>query len=606
MAGMIFSLGTMPRYQRMFTDVNQISCQNTVLVRNDDDSWWLGYIQEMDGDQVFIYFDSTKIRARWIHLRSIWSFPFYWTKDARDKQLGGSYNVPVFVALRDEDNGPFCFRPAVMLRPLWCCEFLYGICFIRTDGGMDNAYGQRPRLELVDHGQVVYQLPPTGPSLFERRSGLIFTKHFIPLARAQALLGDASDKFRIVKHLCTALREELRLPCPSASCRFHLRIQEDCSVIIIIGCTTDPLRPPLTTSLLLKVLETHLTSRAELPPIANRMFCASESVPFEEEDELLLTASIRDLTPSLLSEIFIHLDLHSQMRTKRVCALWQLLLSSPRMAEHISISFESCWHLKVDNGNCYKAATLLCRSINTTTVSLTILRVPPPNHRSFLNTLLKTMETKLSLIVFKDHTYNEEPKGTLHDQQQSRLKHTAMIELTIYKHTCNYVVLHNWKVSVLFGPLMYQVFELPSYREHSDGVTAMRRLPAHEWEFMKRLTRHSHELNIDNLQIRIPRLLLKCSDGKLHMASRFMCALNDNFPPVTADMLTKVTTVHDRWVRSLAYPDDWQAIRNFLRLFSGFQPDGRPQMWNDVDLRLLDITKLSKMAVYGIDELFHV
>ncbi|XP_055348490.1 uncharacterized protein LOC129595490 [Paramacrobiotus metropolitanus] len=123
---------------------------------------------------------------------------------------------------------------------------------------------------------------------------------------------------------------------------------------------------------------------------------------------------------------------------------------------------------------------------------------------------------------------------------------------------------------------------------------------------MKRLTSESHELAIDKLQIRIPRLFLKCSDGKMHMASRFMSAFNDNFAPVTEEMLLKVTIVHARWVRTLTYPDDWQPIRNFIQLFSGFHPDGTPQIWNDVDLRVLDVSKLSKMAVYGIDELFCV
>ncbi|XP_055348471.1 uncharacterized protein LOC129595474 [Paramacrobiotus metropolitanus] len=525
---MAFSLGVMPRFQRVWTDVDQLNCQNTVLVRNDDGMWRLGFIQDLDGDQAFIHFGSKTFAPRWMHMGAVWSFPFY-VNDGGNNEASGYRNS--FVALRDEDNGPFRFRPALITQLLSCCQWMYGMNCIRTNAVTTDAPTQRGHFELVDIGQVVRQLPPTWPSLLERRSDLVCTKHFIPFARAQDLLSDPSDKYRIIMHIHTASgQDDSSSSLPSMSCRFHLRIQKHACMFITIDFS-----PPRTTAMLAEALAKHMISRAELPPIANRVFRAEESVLCEADDTLVLTASIRDLTPSLLSDIFSHLDVHSQMRTKRVCALWQLLLSSPRMTEHISISLESCWRLKVDNGNCFKAALLLLRSISSSTISLTLLTFPPPFHILFLNNLLEAiMVTRLPLIVFKDHTYNGDPGAYFSHQRKTRLKHTAMIELTAYKHTCNYIIL--------------------------------RLLPAHEREFMKRLTSESHELAIDKLQIRIPRLFLKCSDGKMHMASRFMLACNDNFPPVTEEMLRKVTTVHARWVHTLAYPDDWQPIRNFLQL----------------------------------------
>ncbi|XP_055348472.1 uncharacterized protein LOC129595475 [Paramacrobiotus metropolitanus] len=304
---------------------------------------------------------------------------------------------------------------------------------IRTDAATTDLPTQRDYFELTDIGQVVCQLPPTWPSLLECRNGLVCTKHFIPFDRAQVCLSDPSDKYRIIKHISTALgSHELRSSLPPFYCRFHLRIQKDVCMFI----TIDSKSQSLTTAMLAEVLAKHLVGRSELPSMADRVFCASGTAPFETDDALVLTASIRDLTPSLLSEVFSHLDVHSQMATKRVCALWQLLLSSPRMTEHISISLESCWRLKVDNGNCFKAALLLLRSISSSTISLTLLTFPPPCHSLFLNNLLEAiMVTRLPLIVFKDHTYNGDSRVNFNHQLQSRLKHTPINSFCVIRHT---------------------------------------------------------------------------------------------------------------------------------------------------------------------------
>ncbi|XP_055338386.1 uncharacterized protein LOC129588246 isoform X2 [Paramacrobiotus metropolitanus] len=561
-----YALETIPHYQPLLADAHQMSYHNTVVVRSSSDTWWLGYITDIDGEYAFIHFDSEIVEAHWIHMRDLWPLPSYWDTDVYDTE--GYQNVKIYAALRDEDNGPFRFRPAVMLNKIEGCGAGCCMFYIRINGPNTNVPVHKARLQIVHEGQVSSAIPPSGPSMLDRHSGLMYFKHFISFGQAKAVLSEPSDKFRIVKHASDALRPRMQLHSReylSDWCRFHLRIEQGGCMFIIAGLAADAETTNAMIGTLSKILETHLAGRADLPPIDKRTFRASENTPCEADIEVgapMLTVCIRDLTPSLLSDILLHLDLHSRMKAKRVCALWHLLLSSSKMMEHVSISFESCCQIKVDSDTCFKLASLLSRSIDATTISITVLRVYPPHDASFLGKILDAMGIKLPLLVFKDHL-NVKPLRFL-GENQSCLKHGAAVNLILYQRCCKFVVLQNFKVTDLFGQHMYDVFVQPTYGWFT-GV-ASRLLPPCEREWMTILTLQSHELTIDKLQITIPKLLLPCSEDEMHMASRFMCALNDNFPPVTNDMVARVTTIHARWLSTMTYPEDWQSIRNYLIL----------------------------------------
>ncbi|XP_055355390.1 uncharacterized protein LOC129600812 isoform X2 [Paramacrobiotus metropolitanus] len=624
----------MPRYRPLLVEANQMSYQNTVAVRRSDDTWWLGYIQDMDGDHAFIHFDSKTVEARWIHSGAVWPLPFF-----HDTRQAGFENIPVFVALRDEENGPLRFRPAVMLEIFQGCDFCY-LFYIRTAG----------HDQLVYNGQITSQLPPTGPPLLQRRSGMLYAKHFIPFARANAVLSDASDKFRVIKHARKALRRNMDGLVMWRCCRFHLRIEQAGCMFIVLSQSTDEVTTQWTVATLAEMLDTHLASRIDLPPIGNRILHESSiilpnrevqasrhpviksrrnwkksnqsnlapklrltisSLSDVEVDALHPTASIGDLSPFIVEKIFSHLDLHSQMKTKRssrttqksipllVCALWLLLLNNPRMHEHISISLDACWDLKSDSDNCFKAASLLYRTITATTISLTLVNVFPDNHFSLVRDLLATMQIRLPLLVLKDHTFCG--PGTIAGQPSSLLTHPTVSSLLAYRDTCDAILLLNCTVAEVFCRVLYDIFqEEPGY------LMPDRRLPRRERKFMRKITDPWGALAIDKLQSTIPRLFLMCSDGELHMTSRFMHAVNNNFPPVTAEMLAKVTSVHARWVRTLTYPDEWHSMRNYCFLFSGFDANGMPQTWDKADLRLVDVQTLSRMAIHGINEVFRV
>ncbi|XP_055348675.1 uncharacterized protein LOC129595640 isoform X2 [Paramacrobiotus metropolitanus] len=386
----------MPLYQTLLAEANQISYHNTVAVRSDD-TWWLGNVQDIDGDYVFVHLSSKLVEARWMHMKDVWPLPSYWDTELANKGWHKSQNVRIFAALREEYNGPFCFRPAVMLHTLYGCNSDCQMFCIRTEISSTSAQANSAGFELVHLRQVASALPPSEPSLLDRRSGFLYTKHCIPFGHAQDLLRDPSDKFRIIKHVKDAIQARLNLTHENQAdrCRFHLRFDQEGCMLIIASLATDTKPTHWMAESLPEILGTHLASRVDLPPMHYRISPSSEDIPYEvdtEGDASMFIACIRDLTPSLLRDVLSHLDLHSQMRTKRVCALWQLLLSSSKIMEHVTISFESCWHLKADgdncflqadNNNCFKAASLLSRSISSTTISLTLLRVFPPH--SFWN-----------------------------------------------------------------------------------------------------------------------------------------------------------------------------------------------------------------------------
>ncbi|XP_055342244.1 uncharacterized protein LOC129590843 isoform X2 [Paramacrobiotus metropolitanus] len=579
----------MSRYHPLLTDSSQISYRNTVAVRNLDDTWWLGYIQNIEGNRAFVHFDCKTVEARWMPMKDVWPLPSYWDTVVSSE---GYINIPIFAALRDNDKGPLRFRPAVMINRLLACNVECEMFCIRTDGCSS-------RFEVVHKDQVATELPPSPP---RQGWGLLYTKHFVPFGQAIAVLSDPSDKFRIIKHVRDAIeaRMELTRTYIRNCCRFHLRIESERCMFIVIS-RDNGAESTYWSETLLKILETHLAGRNNLPPIHKPALVLQASANISYEAEGGVDALMPNhLTPSLVSDILSHLDLHSQMKAKRVCALWELLLSNSRMKEHVSISFESCWNLKMDTDNCFKAASLLSRSISSTTISLTLLRVFPPIyiHSEFIGAMFDAIKIKLPLLVLKDHN---EVAPECFGQKRSYLKHGAAWNMTLYKHTCDSVVLRNWTVSDLFGRHMFKVFVIQSTLP--DGVY----LPEHEQKWMVPYKwQPEHMTSIDKLQITIPKLLLPCSEGKLRMTSRVMCALNDNFPLVTEEMLIKVTAVHARWLRTLVYPEDWRTIRHYLMLFSGFHSDGSPKEWDEVDLRVVDVSTWSKLAIYGINEMFRV
>ncbi|XP_055341992.1 uncharacterized protein LOC129590673 isoform X2 [Paramacrobiotus metropolitanus] len=601
---------SVPPYERLLFDTQQMSYQNTVIVRHDSDVCWLGNIQNISGDNAFIHFGSKKVKPSWIHTGRVW--PLHFPADAVAYKGGTILFKQVFAALRDEDDGPFRFRPAFVADCLTACD-LCEIFYVETqDCENANAPGNL-RKELVYRCQIAVKLPITEPPLLCRVEGLIFKKLFVPLNRAQDVFSDASDISRIIRHFRDTMKRDVRLAALSDCCRFHLRIQGDGCMFIVPSLTAEPETMQWMATALSEMLLTHLAHRADLSPFDNRCFSGTEEfssgadVGVEQPKEAVF---IGNLPPLLLSEVFSCLDLHSIVRIKRVCVLWQQLLSSRRATEHIAICLATCSKTaKTDNLSCYKTWYLLSLNIRSMTKSLTVLT--PFFHVTYLADLLEAMQIKLPTIVFKDYTITDSnhmyeyanmpyPVTPL-DNRKLFAFHGTTIWLSFYRDKSQRIVLHNWKLSNIFGKSLFAIFCNPF-------TSGLKDLPAHEVHWMQSITPETwlDVIGIDRLQIAIPQVVLDCSQDEENMVSQFMWTLDNNFPPTADGIYVKVQKVHARWVETLSYPHEWNNIRAFLSVFSGFHADGTIKVWKDIDLRLVDVSQLSRMALLGIAELFRV
>ncbi|XP_055337937.1 uncharacterized protein LOC129587976 isoform X2 [Paramacrobiotus metropolitanus] len=365
----------MPQFQRLLATANQINYQNTVVVHNDDDSWWLGYIQNIQGDHAFIHFDAKKAAPRWLHMGRVWALPFYWNIHLI---APNPPEMPVYAALRDENDGPFRFRPVTRLGILYGCDKCQ-MFYVKTDTAGTNDQQNRALWQLVQNCQITEQLPPADSPLLHQSGGsLRCSRYMVPFPATQTLFRDASDKVRIVKHFVDTCKGNKDYVWNGG--RFCLRTERDGCTFVVLSREMDAEMSQNMVATLTQVLETHLANRALLPAISMRNQCM----------------------------------------------------------------FERCL----------------------------------------------------------EETATRGPSSTF--------------------------------------------------------------MPPQEQAFIRKITAESHELPIDKIHITVPRMLLRCDESEMHMASRVMYGLNKNFPSVPADMLAKVTVVYARWMRTLSYPEDWQPIRNFL------------------------------------------
>ncbi|XP_055357248.1 uncharacterized protein LOC129602276 [Paramacrobiotus metropolitanus] len=107
-----------------------------------------------------------------------------------------------------------------------------------------------------------------------------------------------------------------------------------------------------------------------------------------------------------------------------------------------------------------------------------------------------------------------------------------------------------------------------------------------------------------HLNVLIPFLRFRRTESTEEQCRRLVASVNENCPAVSPDVYAKVSGVHARWVRTLIYPGQWTGIRMFLDLFSSVRPDGQPQRWDEVDLRQIDVSLLSPLALHILDGYF--
>ncbi|XP_055354642.1 uncharacterized protein LOC129600217 isoform X2 [Paramacrobiotus metropolitanus] len=627
---------------------------NTVLVQRDNDQWWLGYVQDIDGDRFLVDFDSPTVRPEWILTRHIW--PHNFLRQWGPQNRGSSIQV----ALRDTQGGPMVFRPATITREVWDKIFV-ALVGVRPDGAN--------RACIVDICQIVTELPTHNePSFSDAKTQFVYRKHVVPFEPAE-LLRDVALLPKFVGWACriTLGRGDIDTLCDT-SCQFarSFPIDEEersfqCTRLHSPSAPTDHRafycvdvdfrvfarvdtgtvsfvcaevhgdafgRSKFWTADALKeaCLECLTAQKPRIRPGINSEADIMGTVQPDEE-----AVHINDLPYPILGHILLHFDVVTQLRLNRVCALWSLLLGEyaasqrqiiltiPRLLAGKPVQHEI-------NAECqfhtYQVVSLLDRSL---TVSIhTVVLLDDQGHSATISKadlsdferqlnfdrrrecrnmvrlirhILGAKDRRVPLLVIKNTGDLPEALSALMDTGRMPGEEASRYEcrgLRQWMTVCRQLLLVDYNAAIPTGSgnsLMDQLFFFApadlawlddSGQRAGDMVKA----------------RGAH------LQIRIPFLRFHCTETAAEQSQRFITAVNDNCPPVSQTMTEKVTGMLLRWVRSLAYPDQWTGIRIFLNLFSSVGPDGLPQPWDGADLRQLNAAVLSRLAMHILDEFF--
>ncbi|XP_055352598.1 uncharacterized protein LOC129598640 [Paramacrobiotus metropolitanus] len=365
-----------PAFRRLLVGNESISYQNTVCVQTeqDDGSAWLGYIQDIAGDEVLVDFDSSTQPARRVPAARVWPIPLP-PRDPCSAEYFGYPDQPVFVALRDEYAGPFRFRPATVLRCVGECQMYV----VSTNvPGTDAA----TTLAVVDRCQILRELPIGEAALLARTSGLLYVKHEI--ANTTMLFGQTTA----VSVLIDLFREEYRshpsLAGIADSCRFSLRFEWSTYSFIVVSSRNDLTTKNWIGDSLWRIMRRYATDGVKRPVIRTswtaywlegcRRSTENKSKAPTDVDRSCPTACLCHLPPILLTEALQDLDLHTHAKARRECALWQTILDHPRTTQRIRVATE---HLATtecgDHLNCCRTAMALSRRISGATKSLTIV-----------------------------------------------------------------------------------------------------------------------------------------------------------------------------------------------------------------------------------------
>ncbi|XP_055342249.1 uncharacterized protein LOC129590847 [Paramacrobiotus metropolitanus] len=393
-------------FRSLACGLREINFGNTVMVQRENGERWLGYVQDIDEDLMLVNFASTTAPADWIQSRYVRAQRFLSDnlRDSLDKYVATKGSFAVQVALRNSQNGPHVFRPARLVTS----TNQMGLFFVQLDDG--NARQPFP----VHLFQIAVAVAPAfdAPPLHNQTTGLYFRKFTVPY-------GNAS---KIRKLDALALRDCLYKAgqAPSASkpggsvccnmCvayRIYVNVTGDCLSFI---CA--------------QLHDRQDTMRAEwdvhaLTQAFARFYPPSDAPQFYDfmrnfaQQGLVLDHDgwIGDVVSSVMVDVLFCLDLHTQAKAKRVCALWHQILSDHHTSRHIAIDSSILKPTNLSNSwlschNVYDFSWAVYQAVTTDTRSLTLidclLSSNVPAVTKVLATVLSVKGIQLDYILIGD------------------------------------------------------------------------------------------------------------------------------------------------------------------------------------------------------------
>ncbi|XP_055352824.1 uncharacterized protein LOC129598794 [Paramacrobiotus metropolitanus] len=550
----------------------QLDVKNPVLVNVADNEYCLGYLQDVDGDNLFVDFDCTTLPPWWFPAGRVWFYNLNQGYYPTDKEI--------LVAVRNEPTGPYIFRPAIVVW-YYCDLFLCRLIRKPVDS-------ETTSLHFVHRWQTAYW---DGGSVMKRSSKLDVEKVVICLKTTE--ITDEIDGFNIAEDL-KACYPGSDTVSPRFVDRIFVRNKENEIVfLIVIGggiydatpyylfarpCCKIHSRGPVTAGKVVASVRKYLHLRSNKPEFPRIM-------PASDRTECPFTFLPTEIT----KETLLYLDVHSQAVTKRVCALWNILMSDVDSSVFATIDFSrkgmSPFHRATTS---YHYGFVLNHAVSRDTKVLSLLKLSQRvnNNESMAalmeitSTVLTMNNAHLSVLLVKhwEVTVNRPPgvkfESTDFFDFQTSERHYPILPLQLKKF-CRQLVFSQFVVDF---DMHFDKKTFPKYAKH--------RMPG-----------FAQASTLSSLRIEIPNVRFAGEDSFDDSTDRFTRTLDDCCP--TTDWFTKeqLWRLHAAWVHTVPYPGKkWVVFMQHLEYY-GIRQHVGSSVWRDLDLREFDNLPFSKLSL---------
>ncbi|XP_055346800.1 uncharacterized protein LOC129594211 isoform X2 [Paramacrobiotus metropolitanus] len=382
---------------------------NTVLVKLEEGVFCLGYLQDVQGDDVYIDFDCAVICPSWVQTRFVWFHNLIEDSSGPDVQ----------VALRSENEqwkGAYVFQPA---RKVGKCGWdnLY-MCYITTE--RQACTEQKPTFQLVHRWQIVKELPDENcSSICDQRNQIHFGKHTILLTDSLTL--PAINESNVANFLDSAFgkyQKRISTPFPDIRDRLYVGLSAKKITITILDISTfregqrgkawweDGIHEKLLAAenCLLKSEGSYYSYRSNRWEM--QLCCAKAT----KNESILLSLGIRSL--DVMAEILALLDAHSLAYSRRVCVLWNTLAETDAfsfMNTFTTIDFRYICTERIVRWDTkgYYTGFVLEQSIKSHTKVLALLNMVEDHEMSGMENVVSTFllikSRCFSIIVVKNY-----------------------------------------------------------------------------------------------------------------------------------------------------------------------------------------------------------
>ncbi|XP_055357078.1 uncharacterized protein LOC129602135 [Paramacrobiotus metropolitanus] len=563
----------------------QWNINNAVMVNLVGDDFYLAYLQDIDGDLVFVDFDCTKIPPWWVPADRVYRHNLYGERAKNDSKA-----TDVFVALREDDNGPYIFRPAKLLRDstlrtnYLCCVSINisqdpknpfrVVHQWQLSSVLPNQYTDRPTKITEDHVEKVVV----------RVDNMGFMKHIDEYHITHLLDVGFRDGFNPIGWRAFDVahkddRDQLFVRLTGRTLTFII-MQAPC--LHVFWNTRDPVILACQKRKKSRKFSYHNCTcwKKEIAKdisfgINNylRRYCYRPEIgnPFSCESLIEEVPSLGSIPFEVQSTVLQYLDVHSQAAAKRVCSLWNALVPDPASAATVTVDFsrisDTLPGLLETEG--YRTAHLLHRVVSQKTKGLTLLHL---DHRtdcitalvSCIKELLALKQTTIFLISVRYCRMPFESRRVGCSNPDEPIHGKILFQLLPLKQLCRHLRIQHLVMDFSLCNIRPRTFFMKKIRDECEKTC--------------------------NLMIVIPVMDVENDDENANVKS-FKRALEACCPTVDNATKKRIRKLHTRWLRTIPYPNEqWTGLRRLLELFGVLEwgNTDETEAWENLDLRNFD------------------